>query len=206
MTRTRCHGFKSWTNMSEVGFRAFLQADTQKYVDGLINCLDVFKNHQHVRIFGGCFGHQLVAQALLHGQGVKVEKSPKGWEVGVQQVTLDPQFKTYFPMLKDIDSMPCQFMHSDHVVIPDSVALKSDYVMVGESELCQRQGLLLPGRVLTFQGHPEFNKNITVSTIQNLEKKKVFNQQEANNHLQSAKKEDDAILHGEVLIHFFASQ
>lgn len=107
-------------------------------------------------------------------------------------------------MLRDTDSMSCQFMHSDHVVIP--AALPSDYVMVGESELCQRQGLLLPGRVLTFQGHPEFQKDITVPTIQNLEKTKVFNQQEANNHLQSAKKDDDAILHGEVLIHFFASQ
>ncbi|ETS73160.1 hypothetical protein PFICI_15105 [Pestalotiopsis fici W106-1] len=163
-------------------------------------------SHQHVRIYGSCFGHQLVAQTLLSSHGVHAEKSPMGWEIGVQRVTLSPQFKEKFSLLKNTESMSCQFLHSDHVAgITSSAKLPPDWMTVGKSELCEIQGLFQPGRVLTSQGHPEFDKFIIKTTISNLKENGQFDHKEACDYLNSANQEEDVILFGQILISFMIS-
>src|SRR6478735_1986422 len=45
-----------------------------------------YQYYQHVRLFGACFGHQIISEALLERCGVIVEKDPKGYEVGIHKV------------------------------------------------------------------------------------------------------------------------
>lgn len=132
-----------------------------------------------VKIFGSCFGHQLIAQALLggdrqsvgEGSCVKVSVQPmqQGYELGVQPISLNPEFASRFlPFRHFLPSTPfrIQLIHGDAVVSYSQVTadrLKSDvnlpepWINVGSSELCSIQGLYNPGRVLTLQGHFEFD-------------------------------------------------
>ncbi|KAI0170195.1 class I glutamine amidotransferase-like protein [Pestalotiopsis sp. NC0098] len=161
----------------------------------------VYERHPKVRIYGGCFGHQIIAQALLGKYGVEVVK--EDWEVGVHQVTLSPGFRNKVPLLQDGASMSCQFLHSDHVVgFTGNTNLPSEWMNIGKSNLCEIQGLYKPGRVLTFQGHPEFDQFITQTTVTNL--KETF-KADYKKHLDQAGQSDDALLYGEVLINFFIS-
>jgi GMP synthase-like glutamine amidotransferase len=93
---------------------------------------------------GICFGHQLLAQAL----GGKVEKSPRGWGVGVQQ----------YDVIESIDAMrPArdQFAliasHQDQVI-----DVPADARVIATSEFCPVAGLAVGERMWTVQAHPEF--------------------------------------------------
>ena len=133
----------------------------------------VYKKHPHVKLFGSCFGHQLISQCLL---GAAVEKVC--WEIGVQQIMLTTQFAARFdaachdergrraepeamlPMT--CSSFALQFIHSDHVRL--TRPLPPSWMTVGSSNLCQVHGVYEPGRVLTFQGHFEFDRFINSET------------------------------------------
>lgn len=59
----------------------------------------VYTKFPAVRLLGSCFGHQIIAQALLAEQGARVEKSLKGLEAGLCKIQLDPTFASHFPVL-----------------------------------------------------------------------------------------------------------
>jgi GMP synthase-like glutamine amidotransferase len=132
---------------------------------------DLYEKEPGVKIFGSCFGHQLVCQALLQDHGVKVEKDPKGWELGVKEITLDQQFhheffgKEEYERSSDVKKMRLQFVHHDHVVVPDLRALPGSWMTLGSTQHCAIQGMYEPDRVLTFQGHFEFDRFINSETI-----------------------------------------
>lgn len=52
----------------------------------------VFEDNPRVKIFGSCFGHHIICQTLLKDHGLRVDKNPKGWEVGVSPVVLTDEF------------------------------------------------------------------------------------------------------------------
>ncbi|CAG5159263.1 uncharacterized protein ALTATR162_LOCUS5497 [Alternaria atra] len=132
---------------------------------------EVYENEPSVKIFGSCFGHQLLCQALLKDYGVTVEKDPKGWELGVKEITLHRRFRDAFLEHDDevrtgsLEKMRLQFVHHDHVVIPDLNALPPSWMILGNTQHCAVQGVYEPGRVLTFQGHFEFDRFINSETI-----------------------------------------
>ncbi|KAF5242891.1 hypothetical protein FANTH_8476 [Fusarium anthophilum] len=127
---------------------------------------EVYQNHQHVRLFGACFGHQIISEALLERYGVIVEKDPKGYEVGIHKVALNPKFAAHFDhilSLSEGDGLRMQFAHGDHVRFEAS--WPESWISIGSTPHCAVQGIFQPGRVLTFQGHFEFSEEISTETI-----------------------------------------
>ena len=102
---------------------------------------------QRKKLLGICFGHQLIADAL----GGKVEKSDKGWGVGMasSRVTQKPHW-----LVPDQQQFNLLVNHQDQVVeLPRNASL------VATNEFCPIASYQVDNAVLTFQGHPEFNRD-----------------------------------------------
>ena len=96
-----------------------------------------------VPMIGICFGHQIIAAAL----GGRVEKSTKGWGVGLQEYKVQKSQA----WMGEQPSITFNAMHQDQVV-----ELPANAEVFASSEFCEYAGLVYGGRILTFQGHPEF--------------------------------------------------
>lgn len=96
------------------------------------------------KLMGVCFGHQLIAQAL----GGKVEKSPKGWGIGMRESTIvDNEALKYFPDGK----LHLLYNHHDQVVkLPEGATL------ISTSDFCPNESYRIDHQVMCFQGHPEY--------------------------------------------------
>lgn len=96
-------------------------------------------------LIGGCFGHQLIAQAL----GGTVAKSERGWGLGAHSYTVTRREAW---MQGGPDSVTSLVSHQDQVVRPPQGA-----VVLAASDFCPYAMLRIGGRVLTVQSHPEMN-------------------------------------------------
>ena len=96
------------------------------------------------KLVGICFGHQLIAHAL----GGKVEKSSKGWGVGVHTHEF-----VYKPPWRDQGDANLDILvsHQDQVV-----KVANDAQVLAGSEFCKNAVCQIGENILTFQGHPEF--------------------------------------------------
>jgi GMP synthase-like glutamine amidotransferase len=112
-----------------------------------------------------------MCHALLKDFGVKVEKDPKGWELGVREITLHQQFRKAVCRndgngnCDTAEKIRLQFVHHDHVVIPNMDSLPASWMTVGSTQHCAVQGVYEPGRVLTLQGHFEFDRFVNSETV-----------------------------------------
>ncbi|KAE8153447.1 class I glutamine amidotransferase-like protein [Aspergillus avenaceus] len=133
----------------------------------------VYREYPYVKFFGSCFGHQILAQALLSESApqcpaYEVGICPRGFEVGVVPITLSPEFVSSFPSLMEKIPGPqkqlrLQMIHGDWVIPANEPAtphaqLPPGWVNVGWTEMCPFQGFYQPSRVLTYQGHFEFDR------------------------------------------------
>lgn len=139
----------------------------------------VYSEFPLVRIFGSCFGHQLIGQALLgaepdakgdqlSGKAV-VKLMPDGHEIGPHLITLNPKFARRFAPLQRFSStnpLRLQLIHGDAVVPYQELNgekgttddfLEGSWMSIGTTDRCSIQGLYNPGRVLTLQGHFEYD-------------------------------------------------
>jgi GMP synthase-like glutamine amidotransferase len=99
---------------------------------------------RHKKLVGICFGHQLVAQAL----GGKVQKSDKGWGMGLQTHRFNHVPAWHDQGVSDLDIL---VSHQDQVLeAPDEAR-----VLAG-NEFCENAVMQVGDHILTFQGHPEF--------------------------------------------------
>ncbi|UCB55142.1 MAG: hypothetical protein JSW45_00955 [Thiotrichales bacterium] len=102
---------------------------------------------REVKMVGICFGHQLIAHAL----GGRVQKSDKGWGIGVasSEVTHMPDWLV--PEKKQFNLL---VSHQDQVTrLPQQASL------VATNEFCPIAGYRVNNSILTFQGHPEFSRD-----------------------------------------------
>jgi GMP synthase-like glutamine amidotransferase len=107
--------------------------------------IDCFKRKK--KMIGICFGHQLIAQAL----GGLVEKHDKGWGVGMatSKITQTPDWLT--PKQQQFNLL---VTHQDQVKqLPEEASL------IATNEFCPIAGYQVNKTMLTFQGHPEFNRD-----------------------------------------------
>ncbi|MGX9418644.1 glutamine amidotransferase-related protein [Vibrio sp. WJH972] len=100
---------------------------------------------QRKPLLGICFGHQIIALAL----GGKVEKSSKGWGIGISTTELLADTSWMEPKLTSLKML---ISHQDQVIdIPPSMKL------LARSDFCPNYMLSKDQHILTVQGHPEFS-------------------------------------------------
>ncbi len=117
--------------------------DQDPWIPPLIEFVNLLHARQK-KLIGICFGHQLVAEAL----GGKVEKSSKGWGVGVHTHAF-----TETPVWHDGKSHEFNILVSHQ----DQVVRKAEgSVVLASSAFCENAVCQLGNHILTFQGHPEF--------------------------------------------------
>ncbi|KAI4749309.1 class I glutamine amidotransferase-like protein [Aureobasidium sp. EXF-12298] len=112
----------------------------------------ILEPQSRIRVLGICFGHQIVGRAL----GAKVDRGTHGWEVSVTPLELTSVGKDIF----GVDSLSIHQMHQDMVFsYPEGV------LPLAHTTRCENQGMYAKGRLITVQGHPEFNREMVTHIL-----------------------------------------
>jgi GMP synthase-like glutamine amidotransferase len=209
--------------------------DDLHWIAGLQSFIErVYADYPLVKIFGSCFGHQLIGQALLASDNsytsngssfkISVEATSQGHEIGMHSIALNPSFVSHFPPLArfyEKESFNIQLIHGDAVIswpeVPTSPGttgemLPESWLNVGSSIKCPIQGLYKPGRVLTLQGHFEFDAFATAELCYKFANKFRWSQELLDSHLENIRRsvvpgredDDDSKVAAEAVLLFFA--
>jgi len=105
------------------------------------------------RLVGICFGHQVMAHAF----GGRVEKSDKGWGVGLHRYAVVGEEPWMFPRAASI-AIPVS--HQDQVLVPPA-----DVRVIAASEFTPFAGLAWDD-AMSFQCHPEFQPDYAAALVE----------------------------------------
>jgi GMP synthase-like glutamine amidotransferase len=105
------------------------------------------------RLVGICFGHQVMAHAF----GGRVEKSDKGWGVGLHRYAVVGEEPWMFPRAASI-AIPVS--HQDQVLVPPA-----DARVIAASEFTPFAGLAWDD-AMSFQCHPEFQPDYAAALVE----------------------------------------
>ena len=99
-----------------------------------------------------CFGHQLLAQAM----GGRVEKSERGWGIGVHQYRVLADLPHWPAELAPVNSLGLVASHQDQVtLLPDGA------IVLAGTQHCPVAAYSLGDRALAIQPHPEFDVGLS---------------------------------------------
>ncbi|UPX17354.1 uncharacterized protein EKO05_0007716 [Ascochyta rabiei] len=175
--------------------------------------IDAYRDSPWVKWLGSCFGHQLICQALLKQYGVRVDADERGWELGVKTMTMDSKFRNDFAKcptsaggrgMQVPEKLRLQFVHGDFVVVPDLEKLPRSWSVIGSTPWCANQGMYQTGRILTFQGHFEFDRFVNSETIKTFFATKTPEWLEES--LKAANADDDAGTAAEMVLQFMMQE
>lgn len=125
-------------------------------------------------LFGICFGHQIMAAAF----GGTVEKSSKGWGIGLQD---------YHFTVPDLPDGKVLVYHQDQIV-----SLPPEAEIIGGSQHCPYGALQYPFAARSIQFHPEFT-NEFVSALIRFRNDPINDREEQLSALQSIQPPNDAV-------------
>lgn len=145
-------------------------------------------NEEKRNVFGVCFGHQIIAEAL----GGKVQKAKFGWHVGVDQLKFLDR-----TMLKN-SKINLIFNHQDQVIeIPPSAKL------IGTcGKNCPNAAFAIGTHMFTCQGHIEFSKSYAKDLLDM--RKDILGDEKYDSALKSLSTETDEILLAKAIINYFS--
>lgn len=113
-----------------------------------------------VPMVGICFGHQLICNSL----GGSAAKNERGWEIGRVETYPPPSVAKDLSELAVTETCPVPLrlllIHGDAVLPPEAGGLPDGMTNIGGTDLSPCNAVYEPGRILTFQGHPEFDVDI----------------------------------------------
>ncbi|KAL8714488.1 MAG: hypothetical protein Q9225_006564 [Loekoesia sp. 1 TL-2023] len=160
---------------------------TNKLVDFVKSVLA----QDRVRLVGVCFGHQIIGRAM----GARVGRNKdQGWEVSVTDVELTEQGREVF---EGKDVLSIHQMHKDIVFdYPSGVQ------PLGSTSRCKVQGMFIPGRVLTVQGHPEFTQEILVEILEVRHEQGVFSDEIYEDAMARVGRKHDGVMVGKRFVEF----
>jgi GMP synthase-like glutamine amidotransferase len=106
------------------------------------------------KLVGICFGHQIMAEAF----GGRVQKSERGWGVGIHEY----EVHAHAAWMDPVDRFACPVSHQDQVVVAPAGA----WVLAGSS--FNPNGLLAyrDQPAISFQCHPEFEPDFARALIE----------------------------------------
>lgn len=160
-----------------------------------------------LRIIGVCFGHQIVSRAL----GVPVRRAEAGWEVSVTETRLTLAGQALFdgretlvcsftlPFRKTGTDMPkkIQQMHRDQ-----ALGVPAGATLLASTDKCPNHGFVIPGRVITVQGHPEFTEDIMEEILETRHSAGLFDNELFSDGMGRRGEEHDGVLMAKVFLEF----
>lgn len=148
-----------------------------------------------IPIVGVCFGHQVISLAL----GCKVERSLLGFEAGIRDIKLNPQLPQGLIVSKSSGTLSMVQMHQDIVCGLPPAPVQ----VIGSSDMCSIQGLYQDGKLLTFQGHPEFVTDVSDKLVKSLFQKGLISESSFEDMQKSLSQVNEGSAVGESLVRFF---
>jgi GMP synthase (glutamine-hydrolysing) len=148
---------------------------------------------QHAALLGICFGHQMIANTL----GGKVEKSNKGWGIGVRSFQFE-KLPTWYDgdLTAHMTDTKLIFSHQDQVV-----ALPPGADRLATDPFCPVQAYVIGEHILSLQGHPEFTPEFADARL--IEREGRIGKQVCDQARASLARETQAAELGDMIIQFF---
>jgi len=140
------------------------------------------------KLIGICFGHQIIAEAL----GGKVTKSEKGWGVGLMSSDIQNNQSWMKP---DIKSYSLLVSHQDQVE-----RLPEKALCIAASQFCPNSSFQIEESILTFQGHPEFNREYMLYILK--KRREIIGEQAYNAAIASLDQDIDESVISNWIYHF----
>ncbi|CBX93757.1 hypothetical protein IAQ61_003644 [Plenodomus lingam] len=167
--------------------------DSDPWILKLVSFTQTLLAQSRIRIIGVCFGHQILGRAL----GAPVGRSEGGWEISVLPVELTAKGKELFGQ----DTLSIHQMHRDalHTYPPSIIPL-------GSSPACPTQGMYEPRRLLSIQGHPEFNAGIVSHLVRMRNEQGVFEDEMAREALGRVERAHDGVVVGRAFLRFLGEE
>ncbi|KAH8705465.1 class I glutamine amidotransferase-like protein [Talaromyces proteolyticus] len=159
------------------------------WINTLVEFTKKVYSDERVRLIGVCFGHQIIGRAL----GVPVGRSDIGWEVAVCEVDLTEKGKELFGKEK----LYIHQMHRDIVG-----AWPKGVEPLGTSPRCTVQGMYAAQKLITVQGHPEFNSEIMLEILDGRHKLGIFSAEVYNEASSRAANVHDGLAVGAAFLKF----